>query len=136
MFRASCGMLKLLPDFFFFLIIFFLPMYINHCISMLRIDELVSMEISAVYLNSMMPLSAEMWWIIMCKYFLYWFKFKHHMFIGHIVSSLHLLKERIFFFVCILNLVFKFGLCLYFPHLLYFPQNYFSQHSGCFFLYL
>ena len=28
------------------------------------------------------------------------------LFMGHIVSSLHLLKEIIFFFMCILNLVF------------------------------
>ena len=47
-----------------------------------------------------------------------------HMFMGHIVSSLHLLKERFFFFMCILNLVFKFGLCLFiYPHFLNFPQN-------------
>ena len=38
-----------------------------------------------------------------------------HLFMGHIVSSLHLLKERIFFFMCILNLVFKFGLYLFIP---------------------
>ena len=42
-----------------------------------------------------------------------WFEFKHHLFIGHIVSSLHLLKKRIFVFMCILNFVFKFGLCVF-----------------------
>ena len=68
----------------------------------------------------------------MCKYFLYscncfWVT----------VSSLHLLKERIFFFMCILNLVFffflKFGVCVFiYPHLLYFPQNCFFQNLFCF----
>ena len=40
------------------------------------------------------------------------------LFMGHIVSCLHLLKERIFFFMCILNLIFfKFGLCAFiFPN--------------------
>ena len=47
------------------------------------------------------------------------------LFMGHIVSSLHLLKERIFFFMCILNLVFKFGLCLFTFPLLNFSQNLF-----------
>ena len=36
----------------------------------------------------------------------------HATVIVHIVSSLHLLKERIFLLMCILNLVFKFGLCV------------------------
>ena len=36
------------------------------------------------------------------------------LFMGHIVSCLHLLKERIFFFMCILNLVFKFGLYFFY----------------------
>ena len=36
-----------------------------------------------------------------------------HLFMGYIVSSLHLLKERICFLMCILNLVFKFGLCIF-----------------------
>ena len=54
------------------------------------------------------------------------------LFMGHIVSSLHLLKESIFFFVCILNLVFKFDLCVFFPHLLNFPENCFSQILLCF----
>ena len=45
----------------------------------------------------------------------------HVMFMGHIMASLHLLKERIFFFMCIPNLIFfKFGVCLSFPHPLYF----------------
>ena len=58
--------------------------------------------------------------------FFTWFKFKDHLFMVHIVLSLHLLKERIFFFMCILNLVFKFGLCLFiYPHLIIFPQNLF-----------
>ena len=48
------------------------------------------------------------------------------LFMGHIVSCLHLLKERIFFFMCIINLVFKFGLCLFtFPFRLNFSQNIF-----------
>ena len=57
----------------------------------------------------------------------------HAIVYGHIVSCLHLLKERIFFFICILNLVFKFGLCLFtFPLLLNFSQNCFSQNLFCF----
>ena len=52
-----------------------------------------------------------------------------HLFMGHIVSSLHMLKERIFVFMCILNLFFKFGLCCFiFAHLQNFPKNLF-----CFF---
>ena len=50
------------------------------------------------------------------------------LFMGHIVSSLHLLKERIFFFMCILNLVFfMFGMCVFiFPHLQnVFPKTFF-----------
>ena len=50
--------------------------------------------------------SKEIWWIIMCKYFLYWFEFKHHLFMGHMVSSLLFLKQRIFFFMCILKTIF------------------------------
>ena len=51
------------------------------------------------------------------------------LFMGHIVLSLHLLKERIFFFMCLLNLVFKFGLCFFtFPLLLNFPRSCFSQN--------
>ena len=55
------------------------------------------------------------------------------LFIGHIVSCLHLLKEIIFFFMCILNLIFfKFGLCVFiFSRLLNFSQNCFSQHLFC-----
>ena len=46
------------------------------------------------------------------------------LFMGHIVSSLHLLKERIFFFMCIINLVFKFGLCVFiFPTSKIFPKT-------------
>ena len=49
------------------------------------------------------------------------------------VSSLHVLKERIFVFICTLNLFFRFGLCCFiFPHLLNFPQNYFFQNLFCF----
>ena len=50
------------------------------------------------------------------------------LFMGHIVSSLYLLKERIFFFMCILNLVFLSLVCVFFsppPKLsptLFFPQ--------------
>ena len=56
------------------------------------------------------------------------------LFMSHIVSSLHLLKERIFVFMC--NLIFffffKLGLCVFnFPHLLNFPQNCFPQN--CFY---
>ena len=56
------------------------------------------------------------------------------LFMGHIVSSLHLLKERIFFFMCILNLIFfkiRF-VCFSFPHLLIFLQNCFSKILFCF----
>ena len=51
---------------------------------------------------------------------------------GHIVSSLHLLKEKIFVFMC--NLIFFcVGLCLFsFPHLLNFPLYCFSQNMFCF----
>ena len=56
------------------------------------------------------------------------------LFMSHIVSSLHLLKERIFVFMC--NLIFfkkKLGLCVFnFPHLLNFPQNCFYQNLFCF----
>ena len=65
-----------------------------------------------------------------------WFDFKipwhmkafcMHLIMGHIVSSLHILKERIFFFMCILSLfyfIFLLGLCLFsFPHLLNFSQT-------------
>ena len=46
---------------------------------------------------------------------------------GHIVSSLHLLEEIIFFFMYILNLIFLFDLYLFiYPYLLNFPQNWFS----------
>ena len=46
------------------------------------------------------------------------------LFMGYIVSSLHLFKERIFFFMCILNLVFKFGLCVFiFPTSKIFPKT-------------
>ena len=49
-----------------------------------------------------------------------------HLFMGHIVSSLHILKERIFEFMCILNF-FLLGLCPFsIPHLLNFPQNFFK----------
>ena len=46
---------------------------------------------------------------------------------GHIESSLHLLKERIFFLHVSPHLnFFKFGLCVFiFPHLLNFSQNLF-----------
>ena len=50
------------------------------------------------------------------------------LFMGYIVLCLHLLKERMFFFVCILYLVFKFGLCVFTFPLLNFPQNSFSQN--------
>ena len=58
-----------------------------------------------------------------------------HLFMDHIVSRLHILKERIFVFMCILTffLFLKFGLCLFiFPHLLHFSQSYFSQNLFCF----
>ena len=59
------------------------------------------------------------------------------LFMGHIVSSLHILKERIFFFKWILIFFFffffKFGLCLFiYPHLLNFPLNCFFQNLFCF----
>ena len=52
-----------------------------------------------------------------------------HMFMGHTVLSLQILKERILVFIRILNLFFfKFCLCFFsFPHLLNFPQNYFFK---------
>ena len=72
---------------------------------------------------------------------------------GHIVSSLHLLKKRIFVFMCKLKFLFlffcfwffvfcffvfcffcfKLGLCVFnFPHPLNFTQNCFSQNLFCF----
>ena len=53
---------------------------------------------------------------------------------GSIVSYLHLLKERIFFFMCILNLIFfKLGLCVFnYSPVLNFPQNCFSKNLFCF----
>ena len=48
------------------------------------------------------------------------------LFMGHIVSSLHLLKERIFLFMCILNIDFKFGLCVFiFPTSKILPKTFF-----------
>ena len=89
----------------------------------------------------------EIWWIIngqifSLKHFACWFLYHWdlfcmvltnctwnvcmHLFMGHIVSNLHILKERIFVFKCILSLIFKFGLYLFsFPHLLNFSQNLF-----------
>ena len=59
------------------------------------------------------------------------------LFVGHIVSSLHLLKERIFFSCVSSTLVFKFGLCLfYFPHLLNFFPKLFFPKLVLFFLFL
>ena len=59
-----------------------------------------------------------------------------HMFMGHIVSSLHLLKERIFFFMCIITLVFKFGLCVFIsPPPKFSPKLFFPKHV-LFFLFL
>ena len=63
------------------------------------------------------------------------------LFMGHIVSSLHLLKEIIFLFMCNLKnlfifiiIFFKLGLCVFnFPYLLNFPQNCFFQNLFCFF---
>ena len=53
------------------------------------------------------------------------------LFMGHIVSSLHLLKERIFFFMCIINLVFKFGLCVFiFSTSKIFPKTVFPIFIG------
>ena len=66
-------------------------------------------------------------------YYVQIFSLLMRLFMGHIMSSLHLLKERIFFFMCILNLVFKFGLCLFiYPHLRNFPPNCFFQNMFCF----
>ena len=55
---------------------------------------------------------------------------------GHIVSCLHILKERIFVFMCILTYFFKSGLyfVFFYPHL-NIPQNCFSQNLFSFFLY-
>ena len=53
--------------------------------------------------------SSEIWWIINVQIF----SLLIQLFMGHIVSNLHLLKEIIFFFMCILNLVFKFGLFVF-----------------------
>ena len=73
--------------------------------------------------------SYKIWWIINVQIFSQLMQ----LFMGHIVSCLHLLKEKIFFFMCILNLVFQFGLCLFiYPHLLNFFQNFFSQNLFCF----
>ena len=50
----------------------------------------------------------------------------------HIMASLHLLKERIFFFMCILNLVFfKTWFVSFFSPPPKFSQNCFSQHLFC-----
>ena len=70
----------------------------------------------------------------MCKYFLYSCNFLW-------VTQYHvciLLKERIFFFMCILNLVFfKLGLCLFLYHqLLYFSPKLFFPKLVLFFLFL
>ena len=58
------------------------------------------------------------------------------LFMGNIVPCLHFIeRENIFFFMCILNLVFflKLGLCLFFiPTPFIFPQNCFSQNLFCF----
>ena len=55
------------------------------------------------------------------------------LFMGHIVSCLHLLKDRIFFSCVSSSQFFKvWFVCLYFPHLLKFPQNCFSQNLFCF----
>ena len=48
---------------------------------------------------------------------------------GHIVSSLLILKERIFVFMCILNLLFLVGLCLF-----SFPQLLIRYKGNCFML--
>ena len=52
-----------------------------------------------------------------------------HLFMGHILSSLHILKERIFVFIFILKLFFKFG--FFPPHLLNFTQNFFCFSYFC-----
>ena len=57
-----------------------------------------------------------------------WFEFKHHLFMGHIVSNLHLLNERIFVFMC--NLIFLVWLCFYFS-----SPPIFSPKLVLFFLY-
>ena len=68
--------------------------------------------------------SQEIWWIINVQIF----SLLMQLFMGHIVSSLHLLKERIFFFMCILNLVFKFGVCVFlFPISEIFPETVFPK---------
>ena len=77
--------------------------------------------------------SQEIWWIINVQIF----SLLMQLFMGHIVSSLHLLKERIFIFMCILNLVFfMFGMCVFIypppPTPFIFPQNCFSQNLFCF----
>ena len=48
-----------------------------------------------------------------CFFFVQIFSLLMQLFMGYIVSCLHLLKERIFFLTCIINLVFKFGLCVF-----------------------
>ena len=63
-----------------------------------------------------------------------WFEFKHYLFMSHIVSSLHLLKERIFVFMFNLN-YFKFGLCI-FPPPPKFSSKLFFPKFVLFFLYL
>ena len=53
---------------------------------------------------------------------------KDHLFMGHRVSSLHILK-RDYFSSSESTIFLKFSLCVFtFPHLLNFPQNYFSQN--------
>ena len=48
---------------------------------------------------------------------------------GHIVTNLHLLKERVFFFMYILNLFFLLGLCLFYlsTPLKFFPKTVFPK---------
>ena len=62
------------------------------------------------------------------------------LFMGHIVSSLHLLKEKIFFFMCILNLIFFFFLSLVCVSLFSPPPKFspklFSPKLVLFFLFL
>jgi len=58
-----------------------------------------------------------------------------YLFMDDIVSRLHILKERIFVFMCILTffLFFKvWYVLIYFSYLLHFSQSYFSQNLFCF----
>ena len=95
------------------------------CIHFANLGTELDLKIDWLFFESFVHFSIcfFFWWIaeniflrdmMNANIFFTWFEFKHNLFMGHIVSSLHLLKEKIFFFMCIINLVFKFDLCVFF----------------------